>query len=302
MHRVRDVKINVVSFPPIIHPPPPPSFPLHHLEIAFLASATRNVKRLTRGSTSCLPERFLLTKANVKAFRKWTQRGNRSLVFISDTELGSCVFIIFPPQYRLSDATKAKTTLWNIYCLFGCAVLQNWARAGNKRSPDTHEACVLCTAALACPALCAFIPPTSLLWGPLETKNTSPEHKLWMLWVCSALLSVGLPYTSSLLFFFFFLPWFGWYFTSTAPPHHHLPPPFSPPLSPTFCDVIFVKQVFQSQERESENGRLCLSGWFPLIPWLSCPLLWSQCIVVHAQILHRKVTFVWLARSPPQRD
>lgn len=125
--------------------------------------------------------------------------------------------------------------------------------------------------------------PPALSFRPLETENTSPEHKLWMLWVCLALLPIGLPFFEFLLFSF------GWYFARVATG------------SPSSCDVIFVKQVFQSQEKESENVCLCLNGQFPLIPWLSCPLLWSQCKVVHAQILHQKVTFVWLAGSPPQR-
>lgn len=152
----------------------------------------------------------------------------------------------------------------------------------NKRSPDTREACVLCIPALACPPLCVFFYPPALSLGPWRlNKKTSPEDKLWTLWVCLALLSIGLLYPD------FPVLTFGIWLVV--------------PLVPPFCDVIFVKQVSQSQEKESENGEVCLNAWFPLIPWLNCPLLWSQCIVVYAQVLRRKVTFVWLAGSPPQR-
>lgn len=152
----------------------------------------------------------------------------------------------------------------------------------NKRSPDTREACVLCIPALACPALCVFLSP-STLFGALETKKkkTSPEDKLWTLWVCLALLSIGFLYPD------FPVVSFGIWLVV--------------PLVPPFCDVIFVQQVFQSQEKESENGGVCLNAWLSLIPWLNCPLPWSQCIVVYAQILRRKVTFVWPTGSPPQR-
>ena len=127
-----------------------------------------------------------------------------------------------------------------------------------------------------------FYPP-ALSFRPLETEKTSPQHKLWsvMSLLSSPVYRLTLPWISSLL--------------SSAGISLVVP------LVPPSCDVIFVKQVFQSQEKESENGGVCLNGWFSLIPWLNCPLLWSQCIVVHAQILHRKVTFVWLAGSPPQR-
>lgn len=147
---------------------------------------------------------------------------------------------------------------------------------GNKRSPDKHEACVLWIPALPCPPLCGFIPQHSLL-GHWRLKNipgaqtvdvmsllSSPVYRLNFPWISSLCRLAGLSLVV--------------------------------PLVPPFCDVIFVKD-----KKESENGGVCLNGWFSLIPWLICPLLWSQCIVVHAQILLCKVTFVWLAGSPPQR-
>lgn len=81
-------------------------------------------------------------------------------------------------------------------------------------------------------SLCFY--PKALSFRPLETENTSLLHKLW--WVCLALLSIGFPYPAFPLFSF------GWYFI------------VAPPVA-TFCDVIFfIKNVFQSQEKESRIG------------------------------------------------
>lgn len=169
-----------------------------------------------------------------------------------------CSYITFPWLFSV----RCNLILLDILFICLCSPAE-LSPIGNKRSPDTREAYVLCIAPLACP----------------------PLYSLWCLWRKKQFAELSCPYGLT-------LPWIscivGLVFCLLC---HWFPP---------FCDVIFVKQVFQSHEKESENVGVCLNAWFSLIPWLNCPLLWSQCIVVYAQVLRRKVTFVWLAGSPPQ--
>lgn len=54
----RDVKINVVSFSPITHPLSPFFYTLAPKLSASILFTARNVKCITKGTTSCLPEDF----------------------------------------------------------------------------------------------------------------------------------------------------------------------------------------------------------------------------------------------------
>lgn len=97
-----DVKINVVSFSPIIHPLPP-SFPLQHLKSASILVAARNAQCITKGTASCLSEDFWREMWSRKCLEQpvwrfvWPGHGVNChrVVLVSDTEQESCGFFFF---------------------------------------------------------------------------------------------------------------------------------------------------------------------------------------------------------------
>lgn len=172
----------------------------------------------------------------------------------------------FIPQCTVS------AILWNISCLF-CL-----CSPAEKVIWHTGSQCIT-----GLPCLPHHVLPTvPLFWSLGYWRHILVAQSVGVMSLLSCpVYRLNLPWVSSLSF--------GWSFICCA-------------TSSPFCEVIIVKQVFQSQERESENGWACLNGWFPLIPWLNCPFLCTCCIVVHAQIRHHKVAFVWLAGSPQRTN
>lgn len=193
----------------------------------------------------------------------WTDTGSGTTILVSDTEQESCV--LFTLQLHYFSLTILCQMQLNP---FGHTV---YLPVQSCRTEPYREQKVTWHTWSLCFVYCTSSVSTSLFpLVPLEEKT-----------VCWALLSIRAYLTLNFLSCRFGI-------LLVVPP------------VPPFCDVIFVKQVFESHEKESENVGVCLNAWFSLIPWLNCPLLWSQCIVVYAQVLRRKVTFVWLAGSPPQ--
>lgn len=197
-----------------------------------------------------------------------------------------CSYIIFPwvssVRCYLSLQPGPSSGTFSVYLAVQPAEL---SPVGNKRSPDTRWSWCFVYSSSSMSTSLWFYPHSTLFKAFWGWKNTPAAQTLDVMSLLSPLV---------------------YRLTFPCPEFLFLSCPLAGislvvPAVPPFCDVIFVKQVFQSQEKESENGRVCFNAWFPLIPWLDCPFLCGQHIVVLAQILHRKVTFVWLAGSPPQR-
>lgn len=145
-----DVKINVVSFPPIIQPPTPIFSAPAPKKSASIFVAARTVKCITKGTTARgFFQGNVHQKVFLKAFMNWTQDESPSCL-VSDTEQESCVFYTLQQHYLWLNVDCEillkpvdQAILWNTYCLFGCAVLQNCSLLGTK-GHLTHVKPVFC--------------------------------------------------------------------------------------------------------------------------------------------------------------
>lgn len=239
-----DVEINVVSFSPI-------NYSLSHLfhsstlkkRSASILVTARNIHCTTK------MHHFLFAKesfqenvypnvfrtGNTKGLTNWTQ--DESLSFcISQWQSKNIMFFFTLQLHYLSlNIARFSSGTFTVYL----AVQSCRTEPCWEQKVTWHtEACVLCIPALAWPPLCSFIPPHSLL-APWRLKKNIPDK-------LKAYLTLNVLVFRLLC--------------------HSFPP---------FCDVIFVKQVFQSQEKELKNNGVRLNGWLSLIPWLNHPLLWS---------------------------
>lgn len=109
---------------------------------------------------------------NLKAFMNWHRMHHHH---ISQWHwAGKLCFTYTTATLLFLDYVRCNLILLHILFICLCSP-EELSPIENKRSPDTREACVLCIPALACPALCVFLSP-STLFGALETKKKKQKN------------------------------------------------------------------------------------------------------------------------------